>query len=123
MYNIFLSGLAVSDQAQTVASQTSALRQAAQSAAAARTDVSEMRDQVERLAMLTQAMWELVAERLHLTETDLEQKAQEVDLRDGKADGKMSSHPLRCPQCGRVSNSRHKKCLYCGLLFEGSVFG
>ena len=30
---------------------------------------------------------------------------------------------LRCPKCGRVSNSRHRRCLYCGLEFQGDIFG
>lgn len=87
------------------------------------TDVKALRDQVERLCMLNQAMWELVSEKLGLTDADLEKKAVEVDLRDGKLDGKMTAHPVRCPQCGRVSNSRHKKCMYCNMEFEGSAFG
>ena len=122
MNGIFLAGM-VGDRMSKVASETAATRRTAEVAAGTRTDVKELRDQVERSSMLIQAMWELLAERLNLTDQDLEKKALEVDLRDGVKDGKMTAHPLRCPQCGRVSNSRHKKCLYCGLLFEGSLFG
>lgn len=121
MSGIFMAGM--TDRMSTMASETAAARQAAETAANARSDVRDMRDQVEHTAMLIQAMWELIAERLNLTDADLEKKALEVDLRDGVEDGKLRAHPLRCPNCGRVSNSRHKKCLYCGLLFEGSVFG
>ena len=88
-----------------------------------KTEVSDLKDQVERLSLLNQALWELVRNQLKLTDADLEQKAQEVDLRDGIPDGKMTSHPLRCPTCGRVSNSKHRKCLYCGLEFQGDIFG
>lgn len=123
MGNIFLSGMLLARETGTSLSHSEQLKGVNRTAAMLRTDIGELQDQVERLAMLNQAMWELIGERLHMTDADLERKAQEVDLRDGKADGKMSSHPLRCPECGRVSNSRHKKCLYCGLLFEGSAFG
>jgi hypothetical protein len=92
-------------------------------AASQKSELQDLRDQVARLALLNQAMWELVRDRLQLSDADLEKIAQEVDLRDGVQDGRMSEHPLQCPKCGRVSNSRHKKCLYCGLLFEGDVFG
>ncbi len=88
-----------------------------------KSEIELLREQVERIALLNQALWELVRERLQLSDADLERIAQEVDLRDGKQDGRLSEHPLQCPQCGRVSNSRHKKCLYCGLLFEGDAFG
>ena len=85
-------------------------------------EIRELRDQVERLALMCQAMWELVRARASLSDAELEKLAQEIDLRDGMADGKLTSHPVKCPNCGRVSNSRHKKCLYCGLLFEGDAF-
>ena len=120
MSGIFLAG--VGDRMSTVVPETVATRQAAEAAVNARSDVRDLRDQVDRTSMLLQAMWELIAERLSLTDQDLERKALEVDLRDGVEDGKLRAHPLRCPNCGRVSNSRHKKCLYCGLLFEGSIF-
>lgn len=123
MGNLFYGGLMAARQTRANLEQASQLKNVHQTTAFLRSDLAEIKEQVERLAMLNQAMWELVSERLRLTEADLERKAQEVDMRDGKADGKMSTHPLRCPKCGRVSNSRHKKCLYCGLLFEGSTFG
>ncbi|HNZ49165.1 MAG TPA: hypothetical protein PLZ53_02805 [Candidatus Hydrogenedentes bacterium] len=87
------------------------------------TETNDLRNEVERLCLLNQAMWELICSKLGLTDADLEKKAQEVDLRDGKLDGKMTTHPVRCPQCGRVSNSRLKKCMYCNMEFEGSAFG
>lgn len=119
--SLFIAGMM--DNMNTVNAEAAAARQAAMAVNATRGEITELREQVERMMLLTQAMWELMAERLHLTDQELEAKAQEVDLRDGKADGKVSEHPLRCPNCSRVSNSRHKKCLYCGLLFEGGVFG
>ncbi len=123
MGNLFLGGMLAASQARDRMAQNQQMKQASQSVAFLRTDITDIRDQVERLALLNQAMWELVRERLNLTDADLEKKAQEVDLRDGVQDGKMTTHPLRCPSCGRISNSRHRKCLYCGLLFEGSAFG
>ncbi len=123
MPNFFMSGYFMAQESTTTREGRRAAHQALQGVNATRSEIQDLRDQVERLCLLNQAMWELVSERLHLTEDHLEKKAQEVDLRDGKADGKMTTHPLRCPQCHRVSNSRHKKCLYCGMLFEGSAFG
>ncbi len=87
-----------------------------------KSELTELRDQVERLTLLNQALWELIRARLNVSDAELEQLAQEIDLRDGKQDGKLTSHPLKCPNCGRVSNSRHRKCLYCGLLFETDLF-
>lgn len=89
----------------------------------ARQDVRELRHQVERLSLLNQALWEILREKAGLTDADLERKAHEIDLRDGVEDGKMGGNALTCPTCGRVSNAKHYKCLYCGELFEKPLFG
>ena len=44
--------------------------------------------QLDRLTLVCQAMWELLRERTGLTESQLLAKVTEVDLRDGKLDGK-----------------------------------
>lgn len=90
---------------------------------ATQSNMRELRHQVERLSLLNQALWELIRDRLQLTEADLQRIAHDIDMRDGIADGKISASPLRCPTCSRVSNSKHYKCLYCGQLFEKPVFG
>jgi hypothetical protein len=79
--------------------------------------------QVARLTLLNQALWELLRERLNLTDAELERVIREVDLRDGVEDGKMTITPLECPTCGRISSSKHWKCLYCGQLFEKPIMG
>lgn len=88
-----------------------------------RSEVKELQRQVERLALLNQALWELLRERANLTDADLEARAYDVDMRDGVNDDKITTQAVRCPSCSRVSNSRHAKCLYCGQLFERPLFG
>ncbi|HOF38628.1 MAG TPA: hypothetical protein PLD73_01045 [Candidatus Hydrogenedentes bacterium] len=87
------------------------------------TQTRELEHQVARMALLNQSLWELLCERLGLTEQELEAKVREVDLRDGVLDGKITNTPVKCPQCGRVSASKHYRCLYCGLEFEKPVMG
>lgn len=95
----------------------------AQSAAnEARGDIKDLERQLERMALLNQALWELVRERLHLTDADLERMAQEVDLRDGMADGRITRRAVRCPTCQRVNSTRHKKCIYCSTEFETMAY-
>lgn len=89
----------------------------------AQTEVKLLRAQVERMALLNQALWELLRERLGLSDAELERMAQEVDMRDGIADGKMTARAVRCPACARVNNSRHAQCLYCGQPFQTPLFG
>jgi DNA-directed RNA polymerase subunit RPC12/RpoP len=91
--------------------------------AGVRNELTDLRERVARLALMNQALWELLRDRFHVTDDDLAAVAQEIDLRDGVADGRMTETAVRCPQCGRVSNSRHGKCLYCGLEFEKPAMG
>lgn len=83
----------------------------------------DVEHELQRMKLLNQAMWEIVRERARVTDADLEKRAQEIDLRDGVEDGRMTNTPLKCPQCGRVSNSKHWRCLYCGLDFEKPAMG
>ena len=74
--------------------------------------------QLGRLRLVNQALWELVRDQTGLDKFTLERKIEEIDGRDGRIDGRLTDIGLKCPQCGRVSNSKHAKCLYCGLEFE-----
>lgn len=85
--------------------------------------IRELEQQVQRLMLLNQALWELLRDRLQLTDGDLERMAHEVDMRDGVEDGRMTDTALRCPTCGRVSSSKHWRCLYCGQQFEKPAMG
>ncbi len=86
-------------------------------------EIKELKHQVARIQLLNQTLWELLRERLQLTDADFEAKLREIDLRDGREDGEMSNTPVKCPQCGRISSSRHWRCIYCGLEFEKPVMG
>ncbi len=84
--------------------------------------VKDLEERIGRLALLNQALWELLKSRLSLTEADLETLARDIDLRDGIADGRLTAIAVTCPTCKRINNSRHAKCLYCGQLFEKEMF-
>jgi len=96
--------------------------QAARLSADTQEDLKTLNARVQRLALLNQALWELLCERLGMSDADLERKACEVDLRDGAADGRITAKAVRCPQCNRVNNSRHRQCMYCATPFETMPF-
>lgn len=77
-------------------------------------DYDQLEERLDKLLLVCSALWELLRDRTDLTEDDLLAKVQEVDLRDGTADGKISKTIKKCPKCGRTMSPRHKKCLYCG---------
>ncbi len=90
---------------------------------AVKSRLTELEDEIQRMKLMNQALWELLQERARFTDADLEAKVEEIDLRDGVADGKMTQRAMRCPQCNRVSSTRHWRCIYCGLEFERPVMG
>jgi len=64
-------------------------------------------------------MWELLRDNGTFDEEQLMDKIEEVDLRDGRADGKIGPTPIACPECKRRANSRRQKCMYCGASLRG----
>jgi hypothetical protein len=74
----------------------------------------ELETMVNHMALACQAMWELLRERVGITEAELLAKMKEVDLRDGAADGRMRPVIVNCPKCGKPTNTKHSQCMYCG---------
>ena len=77
-------------------------------------DIKSLERRLDRMTLATQALWEMLRDAGHLAEDALLAKMQEIDLRDGSADGKITRTITVCPQCGRNSNSKRLECLYCG---------
>jgi hypothetical protein len=92
-------------------------RQAAQAsteAAAAKREVSELQDQLERMKLVCAAVWEILKEKHGLTEEYLVERVAMLDAKDGVADGKFSRAPKKCVKCGRTVTDKQPKCIYCG---------
>ena len=73
-----------------------------------------MAERFDKLVLLNMALWSLLQEKTGLTEEDLMRRAQEIDLQDGVADGKVTRTVKKCGNCGRTISKRHNRCLYCG---------
>ena len=78
---------------------------------------------IERLFMITEALWMLLKELHGLTDDDLEHIIQEIDLRSGKLDGKRArqERPV-CPACTRRNSGRLPSCMYCGTTLPITPF-
>jgi hypothetical protein len=85
-------------------------------AAGALAEVRALRRSLERMALANMAMWELVRGPLKITDQMLADKMEEIDLRDGVRDGRITPprEPGYCPKCGRRTSQRHERCIYCG---------
>ena len=76
--------------------------------------LADVERRVDRQALAAQALWEILRERLGLSDEVVFAKMAEIDLRDGVADGKMRPQVMNCSRCGRPINSARPKCIYCG---------
>ncbi len=82
-----------------------------------------LRHDVDRLLMITEALWLMLKQQHGFKDEDLAVRVQEIDLRDGQLDGKggkVASAP--CPQCGRVNSNRYPRCIYCGTALPVQLF-
>jgi hypothetical protein len=75
---------------------------------------TELEEKVNRLALICRAMFELLQQTSGLSEDQLKAKIQEIDLRDGQADGRMTPQGKRCPKCDAMMSPRFGRCLFCG---------
>jgi hypothetical protein len=68
----------------------------------------------ERLSIACQALWEILQDKVGISHDELSAKMTEIDQREGPNGGKIKTHILQCPSCGRTVNSSRRTCLYCG---------
>ena len=88
-----------------------------------RNRVKILENNVAKALLINEALWELIREKLRLTDDELNEKLYAIDMRDGTLDGKnQRSRAMKCPQCNRMVSHRHAACLYCGHIMDDSVF-
>ena len=88
-----------------------------------RNRIKILENNVAKALLINEALWELIREKLRLTDDELNEKLYAIDMRDGTLDGKnQRSHAMKCPQCNRMVSHRHAACLYCGHIMDDSVF-
>jgi hypothetical protein len=97
---------------------------AARTASEVRAQNEAIQFDVEKLLMITEALWLMMKQQHGYTDEQLVQMIQDIDLRDGKLDGKAgkSTETPTCPQCARPTNRRQSRCLYCGTVVPQKPF-
>lgn len=88
--------------------------QARTDAGTAKRGVDSLEVRLDRALLACEALWSLVRERLNVTEVELVQRINDLDLTDGRLDGKVRKTAVSCPSCGRTIARRFPKCMYCG---------
>jgi len=113
--SLFLAGAAAEQMTRSNRAQAAGAR-ASRMASEVRAQNESMEYDIEKLFMITEAMWEILKYQHGYTDEQLVQMIQDIDLRDGKLNGKVASPAERpeCAQCGRTIIRRQARCLYCG---------
>jgi hypothetical protein len=95
-----------------------AKRDGAQNADRVQREVLRLESKIDRLALISQALWELLREKTSLSDQDIETKMTEIDLRDGRKDGRITGTVTICPKCARPAHTRDRVCPYCGAAID-----
>ena len=78
-----------------------------------RDELLQLHDRVDRLLVLNEAIWQLVAERTDLTDDDLRNHLASLDASDGVTDGRRQPLPSTCG-CGAKIGPKASCCVFCG---------
>jgi hypothetical protein len=74
-----------------------------------------IRSRLDALELACAGLWELLKEKAGYSDEEIAAYIREVDMRDGKLDGRANAEHTTCPSCGRrLLAHGHKKCLWCG---------
>ena len=90
----------------TNASNTAA--EASNRAEAAERHFRDLQARVDRLMLITEAMWSLLKEKTSVTETDLLSRVCDLELKQS------DEAVVQCVACGRTIPARKNRCMYCG---------
>ena len=106
-------------QNSRIADAQAAAGQSQSKAERAEQRIEALEERVDKLSLLSYALWSLLEEKVEVTEAELMARVQELDLKDGKLDGRVASGIINCPHCDRPLSQRHRKCMYCGYELQG----
>jgi len=88
---------------------------ASRSARQAQGQAAEVEAKCDRALLVCEALWSILRDKLGVTEDELVARVNEIDLSDGRLDGKVKKgSAVSCPSCGRTIARRFPKCIYCG---------
>ena len=83
-------------------------------AGAVRGSITEVDARLDRTLLAVEAMWTILRDKLGVSDLELVERINELDVSDGKLDGRVRRAPVSCPACGRAMPRKFPKCMYCG---------
>jgi hypothetical protein len=76
-------------------------------------DIIDVNERVDRLILVVDAMWSLLEEAGY-TDDQLRDRIAQIDLADGVEDGRRTSLPSSCRNCGAKVAAGLEACQFCG---------
>lgn len=107
---------AISNFASTTAME------AQNSAREAQTNLELLKNDVDRLLLITEAMWMLMKEKEGYTDDVLVKLVEEIDKRKVIVNGVEVKAPIKCSACGKTNSAKRLVCIYCGASLQARLF-
>ena len=80
----------------------------------------DLDERIDRLLLLTEAMWELLSKHLGFTDEHLAHMVATIDHRDGHLDNRAARPARRCQACESAVPADRPTCQFCGVEVPGS---
>lgn len=82
-----------------------------------------LRRRVEVMTLANQALFEILKDRLGISEEEVLYRMAEIDGRDGNNDGKIGAKVVACRRCGRKVSTARQRCMYCAeVVVDGHLY-
>lgn len=76
-------------------------------------EIDRLHGRIDRLLLVNEAIWDLLATKSGLTTDDLATRVAELDNIDGESDGRRQAKASDCA-CGAKVNPKSPTCVFCG---------
>lgn len=84
--------------------------------------VDELEARCDRALLVCEALWTVLRDKLNVSEEELVNTVNDIDLSDGVLNGKVRRDAAECAKCGRRVSRRFTKCMYCGHTLSSDPF-
>jgi hypothetical protein len=89
----------------------------------AQTEVELFRHDIERLLLITEALWTFMKQQHGYTDDKLVQLIQDLEKRKATAYSSVAKDPpVICSVCGRPNTATRPVCMYCGNRLAANPF-
>ena len=89
----------------------------------AQTKTELLKHDIDRLLLISEALWTFMKQEHGYTDDKLVQLIQDIEQRKTIANGiAVKDPPVACPACGRPNTPARTVCLYCGSRLPAKPF-